>query len=1201
MGNIATQLEREVGLAVAEGLVDRAHAAQLIEDARRLARSPLELLCERGMITEGTLASLQLVVRATGSQEYSTSATGKALYNELAFPVADWDRYEPIRLLGQGAMGRVFLVRDHRLRRDVAIKFMRGDDAELARRFVAEARAHARVRHPHVCEVYEVGEVEGKVYIAMQHIDGRSLGDLRGELTVEQIAMLVRGAALGVNEAHRAGLIHRDLKPSNIMVERTDDGALRPYVMDFGLARDWNESSTVTGTVLGTPHFMAPEQARGEVSRLDRRADVYSLGATLYALLTGEPPVPGAHPLEVLANVASVEPRPPRALHRDIPADLEAITLKCLEKDRSARYDSARSLADDLDRFLAGEPVAVRARGLGYRLLKRLRKHARLVAAAAVALVIVSTALGYAAHTSGQSARREELARRFTERVERIEAQGRYAQLSRLHDARADRAKLRAEMDALAEDVRAAGASAAGPGHYALGRGWLALGDDDRAEHELAAAWREGFHTPRAAYALALATGHLYQRALRAAERLPTAAPRDQRRRALERRYRDPALVYLRDSRGADVPSVDYVEALVAFYEGRFDASLERLDAIDRGGAASWFYEAPLLRGEVLRARAGADRQRHDDARANADVAASRQAFLTAATVGESDPAVHEALGDLEANVVVHELYSGGAVEAPYQHGLAAAVHALTIDPDRYEALALRTRLQHSMVSYRGGRGEDVTGLVTTAIADATRAVELAPGRSEARLALAQIWRQWGEIRQGRSEDPTTQLGKAIEIADTIPATDRDDEYFVLRGLTFNVWADYEDQRGRDSAATRDRAIDAYTRALALDDKLAYIWFNLGGIYHDRAGEPHDRDIDGDIERAITAFERGQALDANNIAAYFYGGRLHLLRAQRQRDAGGDPGPELARALARYREGLAIDASRPQIHSGIGSVLAEQAENAWNHGEDPFPLFDAAEAAYARAAEVAPALGLGDKNLGWALAARAKLLNAHDDDPGPAVRAAEVALRRAIARAPGDEVPWATLGDAFTTLAGYELNHDRDPTASLARARAALDHVKTTQPQRALVYDGEAKAIAAEWNHRVGRDRPEEFAAAAAAYDQALARDPLDQVARLRVAAFCRRWAAWLQDTGGDPTPVLHRGLDLVTEVLAKRPAWPDALVVHASLLLSQAQHAHAPASRDLARRAAEGFHAALAINPRLLPAWRAATREADLHAAAAR
>ncbi|MEO7735208.1 MAG: serine/threonine-protein kinase, partial [Kofleriaceae bacterium] len=279
----------------------------------------------------------------------------------LAFPVPGWSRYTNIRFLGKGGMGKVFLVHDPRLRREVALKFVRGDNPEQVRRLIGEARAQARVSHERVCKVHEVDEVEGKVYIAMQYIAGRPLGAMMSELTLEQRVMLLRDAAEGIHEAHRVGIIHRDLKPSNIMVERADDDQLRAYVMDFGLARTaQDEGATLSGTVIGTPRYMAPEQAIGEASKLDRRADVYSLGATLYHLVTGKPSVDGSSLVEVVHNLVTVEPRPPRSLDRNIPIDLEAIILKCLEKDRTARYDSARALVEDLDRYLDGEPVHAR-------------------------------------------------------------------------------------------------------------------------------------------------------------------------------------------------------------------------------------------------------------------------------------------------------------------------------------------------------------------------------------------------------------------------------------------------------------------------------------------------------------------------------------------------------------------------------------------------------------------------------------------------------------------------------------------------------------------------------------------------------------------------------------------------------------------------------------------------------------------------
>jgi serine/threonine protein kinase len=311
-------------------------------------------------------------------------------------------------VLGRAAWAGV-LARDRRLERDVAMKFVRNDDPELARRVVAEARAQARVNDDRVCKVYEVGEVAGRVYIAMQYVDGKPLNELVGELTYEQKALVMRGAALGVHEAHRAGLIHRDLKPSNIMVERGADGALRPFVMDFGIARDWNESATATGTVLGTPQFMAPEQARGEIKQLDRRADVYGLGATLYALLTGKAPIDGDNPLVVLNRISIDEPPRPRTLDRDLPLDLEAIVMKCLEKDRGQRYDSARALADDLGRFLDGAPVQARgSAGRGDRRRKPAPALARAGGGGAM-LAIVAVAVGY----GGASGRRARAARRW--------------------------------------------------------------------------------------------------------------------------------------------------------------------------------------------------------------------------------------------------------------------------------------------------------------------------------------------------------------------------------------------------------------------------------------------------------------------------------------------------------------------------------------------------------------------------------------------------------------------------------------------------------------------------------------------------------------------------------------------------------------------------------------------------------------------
>src|SRR6516162_8092309 len=214
-----------------------------------------------------------------------------------------WDRYEVLVPLGAGGGGQVYKARDPRLGRLCALKFLRVDDLDLCKRLLREAQAQARVEHEYVCKVYEVGEAKGRPFIAMQFIDGQTLGRAATSMSREERVRLCAQVADAVHAAHRLGLIHRDIKPSNVMVERGVDGGWRPYVMDFGLARETAAPGvTQTGAVMGTPQYMAPEQARGG-KEIDRRADVYGLGATLYEVLGGRPPFDGNTLVDVLMKV----------------------------------------------------------------------------------------------------------------------------------------------------------------------------------------------------------------------------------------------------------------------------------------------------------------------------------------------------------------------------------------------------------------------------------------------------------------------------------------------------------------------------------------------------------------------------------------------------------------------------------------------------------------------------------------------------------------------------------------------------------------------------------------------------------------------------------------------------------------------------------------------------------------------------------
>lgn len=278
---------------------------------------------------------------------------------------------------------------DPPLKKSFAIKFLRDEDPQLGARFIREAQAQALLDHPHVCKVYEAGSVEGVPFIAMQLGEGRPLSALQGELTLEERVLVIRQAAEAAHAAHRLELVHRHMKPSNTMIARGEGAAIYAFVVDFGLIREvGGEALTQTGTALGTPSFIAPEQALGERGRIDRRTDVNGPGASLYEAIAGMPPHSGDTPLEVLLKVAREEPRPLWEVAPWVPRDLATVVMKRLEREPATRYESARALALDLARFLNGEPVFALPPSALTRLARLAWRHRFAVAIGGTAFVV---------------------------------------------------------------------------------------------------------------------------------------------------------------------------------------------------------------------------------------------------------------------------------------------------------------------------------------------------------------------------------------------------------------------------------------------------------------------------------------------------------------------------------------------------------------------------------------------------------------------------------------------------------------------------------------------------------------------------------------------------------------------------------------------------------------------------------------------
>ncbi len=431
--------------------------------------------------------------RAAGAETVSVPPPASAPAQDLA-DQRSIGPFTVVRVLGAGGMGKVYLARDTKLNRTVALKVMSADlagEPDMKKRFLREAQTAAKLDHPHIVKVFEVGEAAnpqgpGQPYIAMEYVEGTDLAKLLypqgSSLPLREALEYVRQAAEALGYAHKQGLVHRDVKPANILVTVAGQAKLT----DFGLARGVGGDAsrlTKTGQVMGTPHYMSPEQWEAQPEKIQAPADQYSVGAMLYEVLTGDPPFADTRDMRVLAAKAlGQDPPAPRTKNPKVHPDLETIALKALEKEPEKRYASCEDLAKDLGRFLAGETIAARPAGRIERATKWARRNRQLAGALAAAALAVLVLVGVLAMgVWNRHAARNNLRSRLDSlqsQARKQLADGDYETAGKTHD----------ELAAKIQEARASALLEADAAEGGLELGRKQLQDRLQAEHRLAEA-----------------------------------------------------------------------------------------------------------------------------------------------------------------------------------------------------------------------------------------------------------------------------------------------------------------------------------------------------------------------------------------------------------------------------------------------------------------------------------------------------------------------------------------------------------------------------------------------------------------------------------------------------------------------------------------------------------------------------------------
>ena len=1117
--------------------------------------------------------------------------------------------YEVLEEIGRGGMGAVYRARDTRLGRIVALKVLLGGSwasPEAVDRFQREAALVARMgKHPHVVQVHDFGREGDFHYFTMDYIEGRSLrGWISERRPLRDVLALGRKVALGLAHAHANGIVHRDLKPENVLVDASGE----PQVTDFGLARDVGATVqfSVSGTILGTPAYMAPEQAAGHSSRIGPWTDVHALGVLLYEGITGRTPFGTFDIASTIRRVISDDPPPLRV---EVPRDVETILARCLEKDPERRYPGCAEVAEEIGRYLGGEAIQARPATLADRVLRRIRRNPLVSALATVALVAAILTIGVSwkarREVEEADARTREASKRAADEALKYLAEG-GADL--LDAALAFRAagdlkgclervsRLRTKVD----ELKSIAPDLAEPWFYE-GRIERALGRSGAALDSFERAIRLASRTDASEGSRAVLAPSRYQRGVLRAQayQVRLEARRLDMLRSAAQSRRD-------DVFAPPLPEVPDVLASSPELVLLRDAAIRDLRDAEKG--------LPATEGGAGSAIAAILDRREEEGRAELEAAITAQPRLEeayvilagdAASRGEWEAATgwfaraHEAdrgcLAHLlgRARIEIDWAYEPDLPKdgwrARLDRAAAAIDEAVRLSADSVEAWTLRTAVESIRVEFLRSNGLDRSSETAAARAAAERVIELDPESTLATTVLACLEHDAGHELAHQGRDPSAELARARTLYQRARDLAPEDPLALCNLASVDrTLIEWLEATGADPREAYERAFGQYEEAMRVSPRYHEAACGLGTAHAEYGGwiEASGRDPLDRYERALAALRR--ALDLKPDFAPTLASIVDILsRLARRSVRGGVPAREAyAPALDSWRRASGVCPRSREIALLGPRIWSELAETLLDAGEEA----DAELASAGACVSEAMADGLSSPELlsrhGWVCSLEARRLRVDGRDPYEKAAMARAAMERAVEASPRLAMLWSDLGVVRMIEASWRIEDGEDASGLLSEAASAFEKSMEANAgyASAMVYLGEVRALEADAAAASGRDAMPLRDEAIEWVDRALGIAPGDFEAHEARAGMLGTLGEGRWMRGEDAGEVLEKARAAWDRLIAAAPRRGDLVGARAGVHLALARNArdHGRGCEDEYRKAIEDGLRAAGLSPGL-------------------